>query len=98
MDEYIEKEAALAIAAEWCPDDDGSVGKTGDLREMLDEIESIPAVDVRIKARWVWPGNRRERPYCSECLNDAFWVEDYGFTTEDFCPFCGAYMKEYGDG
>ena len=34
----------LDIVYEWCPDDDGSVGKMGDLREMLDEIEAIPTI------------------------------------------------------
>jgi hypothetical protein len=46
MKEYIEREAALDIVTEWCPDDDGSVGKTGDLRDMLDELEAIPTADV----------------------------------------------------
>lgn len=44
--DYILRSDAVEIAAEWCPDDDGSVGKVGDLREMLDELESIPAADV----------------------------------------------------
>lgn len=46
MAEYVERRAVLDIATEWCPDDDGSVGKTGDLRDMLDELEAIPAADV----------------------------------------------------
>lgn len=47
MDEnYIPLSAALSVAAAWCPDDDGSVGKTGDLREMLDELEAIEPADV----------------------------------------------------
>lgn len=40
----IEESKVLDIVFEWCPDDDGSVGKDGDLREMLDEIEAIPTV------------------------------------------------------
>lgn len=46
MKECIEREAALDIVTDWCPDDDGSVGKTGDLRGMLDELEAIPAANV----------------------------------------------------
>ena len=47
MTEYIEREAALEIAMQYCPDGDGSCSKAGvDMREMLDEIESIPAADV----------------------------------------------------
>ena len=40
----IEKSKVLDIVSAWCPDDDGSVSKDGDLREMLDEIEALPAV------------------------------------------------------
>lgn len=40
----IEENKVLDIVSEWCPDDDGSVGKVGDLREMLDEIEALPTV------------------------------------------------------
>lgn len=29
----------------WCADDDGSVGKMGDLREVLDDIENLPSVE-----------------------------------------------------
>lgn len=40
----IEESRVLDIVYEWCPDDDGSVGKDGDLREMLDEIEALPTI------------------------------------------------------
>ncbi len=40
----IEESKVLDIVSEWCPDDDGSVGKGGDLREMLDEIEALPTI------------------------------------------------------
>ena len=40
----IEESKILDIVFEWCPDDDGSVGKVGDLREMLDEIEALPTI------------------------------------------------------
>lgn len=40
----IEGNKVLDIVSEWCPDDDGSVGKVGDLREMLDEIEALPTI------------------------------------------------------
>ena len=40
----IEESKVLDIVSEWCPDDDGSVGKDGDLREMLDEIEALPTI------------------------------------------------------
>lgn len=40
----IEGSKVLDIVSAWCPDDDGSVGKVGDLREMLDEIETLPTI------------------------------------------------------
>lgn len=40
----IEESKVLDIVFEWCPDDDGTVGKVGDLREMLDEIEALPTI------------------------------------------------------
>lgn len=52
--EYITKTRAIEICGEWCPDDDGSVGKTGDLRDMLDEIENADSEElVRVSyKRW----------------------------------------------
>ena len=40
----IEESKVLDIASAWCPDDDGSVSKVGDIREMLDEIEALPTI------------------------------------------------------
>lgn len=42
--DLIDQGAAVEVAMEWCPDDDGSVGKIGDLRELLDEIEALPTI------------------------------------------------------
>jgi len=40
----IDGDKVLEIAMEWCPDDDGTVGKIGDLRDLLDEIEAMPTI------------------------------------------------------
>ena len=40
----IDGDEVVEIAMEWCPDDDGTVGKIGDLRELLDEIEAMPTI------------------------------------------------------
>ena len=52
--EYITKTRAIEICGEWCPDDDGSVSKTCDLRDMLDEIENADSDElVRVSYnRW----------------------------------------------
>lgn len=42
--DLIDQGAAVQVAMEWCPDDDGTVGKIGDLRELLDEIEALPII------------------------------------------------------
>lgn len=48
MNEYVSRGDVLDIAFQYCPDDDGSCSKADvDLREMLDEIEALPATDVQ---------------------------------------------------
>lgn len=38
-------DAAAELAMQYCPDDDGSCSKAGaDLRELLDEIETLPTI------------------------------------------------------
>ena len=38
-------DAALELVMQYCPDDDGTYSKAGvDLRELLDEIESLPTI------------------------------------------------------
>lgn len=96
MDEkYIPLSAALSVAAAWCPDDDGSVGKTGDLREMLDELEAIEPADVRPVVHGEWNKSYADheafgvRPffrYCSECHESTVYPYN-------FCPHCGADMR-----
>lgn len=83
-DDYIKRSDALEIIMEWCPDDDGSVGKVGDLREMLDEIESIPAADVEPKrktGKWI---DLDDHLLCSSC--GASHTEP----DKNYCPNCGA--------
>ena len=43
-DRLVDGWKVLETAMEWCPDDDGTVGKIGDLRELLDEIEALPTI------------------------------------------------------
>lgn len=46
MKDLISREAVLNLVLPWCADDDGSVGKMGDLREVLDDIENLPSVEL----------------------------------------------------
>ena len=51
MKEYIELKAAVDLAMQYCPDDDGACSKADrDIRELLDELEALPAADVISKA------------------------------------------------
>lgn len=46
-DELISRSAVIEIAMQYLPDDDGCCSKAKvDQREMLDEIENLPAIDV----------------------------------------------------
>ena len=54
MSEYISRKEIIDIALQYCTDDDGSCSKADvDLREMLDEIEALPAADVQPVDRWI---------------------------------------------
>lgn len=45
---YISVETAIALAMQYCPDNDGVCSKSGhDLRELLDDLENAPPADVR---------------------------------------------------
>lgn len=56
--DLISRAAAIEIAMEYCPDDDGSCSKADiDTREMLDELENLPAIDAVEVVR------------CRDCLN-----------------------------
>ena len=100
MAEYISREAAIEIAMQYCPDDDGSCSKAlADLRDMLDEIESIPAADVRpvVRGKWIPVGldDADEGMFkCSECGSEHFFPEILlGIPADNFCPECGADMR-----
>ena len=96
-DEYIKREAVLDIAMMYCPDDDGSCSKAGeDLRDMLDEIESIPAADVRpvVRGEWVWSKDKGIY-YCSNCKAVSPREDQDGEYCDcpAFCHVCGADMR-----
>lgn len=86
----------------YCPDDDGSCSSANvDLREMLDEIEAIPAVDAEPvrHGRWKDIGyittayGSIDTGCCSECGAVDVPIEPYDY----YCPCCGAMMtRTYG--
>lgn len=47
-EKYISVETAIALAMQYCPDNDGVCSKSGhDLRELLDDLENAAPADVR---------------------------------------------------
>lgn len=97
MDKYISREDILDIASQYCADDDGSCSKADvDLREMLDEIEALPAADVQpvIHAYWIeLPKalNPNENPCkCSSCGHVLSFMNYY--PKSKYCDDCGARM------
>jgi hypothetical protein len=100
MAEYIEREAAIANRREY------NLGGSYDNTELavpVDAINSIPAADVRpvVRGKWIaekedveWE-NSTVRYRCSHCKRlPHFDKETYKFILSDFCPKCGADMRE----
>lgn len=90
MQELVDKQAVLEIISSYCPDDDGSCSKAGhDLREMLDEIEALPAIEQEVQyGQWIDSTSRgRYSIYCSCCGSHKETI-----CPSDYCPSCGAKM------
>ena len=81
----IERDAVLEIAMQYCPDDDGSCSKAdADIRELLDEIENLPAVNRWISCSEMLPNESGEYLVCGRwCGNKSkTWICQ-------FIMFCG---------
>lgn len=82
----------------YCPDDDGSYSKAdADLRETLDEIENIPAVDAApvVHASYGFVGPHIGSLYashgtCGNCKERILIDPRH----KKFCPNCGAKMDK----
>lgn len=91
MDEYISREEVLNIAIQYCSDDDGSCSKADvDLREMLDEIEALPAADVQPVKHGRW---REKRIFYMKWIpndDDDVNPDDVALEsmTEQKCSYC----------
>lgn len=94
MAEYIEREK-IGLT------DFGIAMRNGNYKEafkmFLEKIDSTPAADVRpvVRGKWVLEYEPNGKPYCfhcSVCDGDFHYI---GITTKyDFCPNCGADMRE----
>jgi NAD-dependent SIR2 family protein deacetylase len=45
---------------------------------------------------WMAHGNPIAYHYCSECKNETYLNEEGEEILSDYCPFCGADMREEG--
>jgi hypothetical protein len=89
--DYISRAEAVALAMQYCPDDDGTCPKAGhDLRELLDDLENAPPADVRpmVYARWI---DLDDHLMCSGC------GASHNEPNKNFCPNCGANMRPKSD-
>ena len=92
MQEYVGIKDVLDVVSQYCPDDDGSCSKAGvDLREMLDEIEALPATDVQPVVHCKDCKHRKERHYEESCEKPYIKYEckftNYPMSDEGFCSF-----------
>lgn len=50
-DDAVSRQAAIELAMQYCPDDDGSCSKADrDIRELLDDLENLPSAQPEIIA------------------------------------------------
>ena len=91
-EDAISREAVLDIIMPYCKDDDGSAENTGDLRNALDDIESLPPATSKEKTgKWIYTGDYITDGMlkCTSC--------GYEHDVADrflYCPNCGARMVE----
>ncbi len=76
-DDLISRQAAIELAMQYCPDDDGTCSKADeDIRNLLDELEDLPSAHP--EPQWI---------PCSERLPEAqkktYWIcTDSGYQCE----------------
>jgi hypothetical protein len=102
MKEYIEREAAIEAIKNLYPgiplvkrNMERWHSENKAYFECESAIEKLPAADVRpvVKAEWVYTD--RSRLVCSNCGNPvAFALKEDGWHHGDYCPNCGADMRE----
>ena len=89
--DLIDRQAAIELAMQYCPDDDGSCGKADrDIRELLDDLENLPSAQTeRKKGKWT------DNNACPFCGFQPWYERD--IHTLSYCPNCGADMRKDGD-
>ena len=88
MTDYIEREAALAVMAQWLESVFGIREQDG-TTTVYKRMRAIPAADVRpvVRGRWIFDDPLRADFMCSACLERQIVCSNY-------CPYCGSLNKE----
>lgn len=104
MAEYIEREAAVNIAYNYCHTTDGRCCGPDDVVELWEELKAIPTADVAPvrRGRWeqkeVFEAKGRveelQSAFCPACQRYHTTPYSYYYTHYDYCPHCGAKMEE----
>jgi len=108
MTDHIEREAALAVVAQWLESVFG-IRESDGTTTVYKRMRAIPAADVRpvVRGRWLQGDAYPHHVYCSNCYctyipNDRWqiWVDKCGDggLPRDYCPNCGADMREEDEG
>lgn len=63
---------------------------------ILERIKALPTIDPEKHGRWekldLWT-----KPVCSVCGEPCFGLHGFSYETTDYCPNCGARMREDGE-
>ena len=90
MSDSISRQAAIELAMQYCPDDDGTCSKADeDIRNLLDELEDLPSVQpeiIRCKdCKWY------ELPSHKITENCVRWMKNNGILLpikpNDYCSY-----------
>lgn len=92
MSDLISRQAAIELAMQYCPDDDGTCSKAGeDIRNLLDELEGLPSAQPERKPyHEVWISALRTRPE----QKAGKWIKPTGMMPPEYmgvyrCSECG---------
>lgn len=99
MDDYISREVAIN-AANRADDEHVSLNDAARMSAaVVAELEAIPAADVAPVRRGKWVTDEYGNFVCSECRKEPFYDDlGFGYICSDFCPDCGADMREDSHG
>lgn len=99
-DDYISREAALAALHNRAFDKADTGGEYRALVWASSQIKSLPAADVRpvVRGKWIihkpFYSGRHNCNECIECSVCGTWFGHDCYEISNFCPHCGADMRE----